>query len=94
MAPEFHQIGMCYVPVRHIDRKRVGGIAASALRVKDEIPGTVVRGPGFGSRGQREARIKNGGCDQSLFHDLSPKEYLMFTPLRLSLAAELELCRC
>jgi hypothetical protein len=58
MAPEFHQIGMCYVPVRHIDRKRVGGIAASALRVKDEIPGTVVRGPGFGSRGQREARKK------------------------------------
>jgi hypothetical protein len=92
--PEFHQIGMCYVPVSDIDRERVRGIAASTLRVKDKIPRTVVRGPGFGSRSQREARTENGGRDQSRFHDPSPKDTsCCSTPQKPLLAAELAIRR-
>jgi hypothetical protein len=48
----------------------VGRIAASALRNEDEIPRTVVRASGFGSRRQDKAGTANGIRDQSLVHDL------------------------
>jgi hypothetical protein len=53
-----------------VHRELVGRIAASALCNEDEIPGTVVRGSGFGSRRQGKASTANDVRDQSLVHDL------------------------
>jgi hypothetical protein len=60
---------MSYNSVGYIDRKRVGRIAASALRDKNEIPRTIVRGSGFGSRSQSEAATTSESGDQAFIHD-------------------------
>jgi hypothetical protein len=56
--------------VVYVHGKIVGRIAASALCNENEIPGTVVRGSGFGSRRQGKAGATNDIRDQSLVHDL------------------------
>jgi hypothetical protein len=61
---------MRYNAVVYVHREIVGRIAASALCNEDEIPGTVVRGSGFGSRRQHKAGTANDIRDQSLVHDL------------------------
>ena len=74
MTPESNQIGMGYTPIVYIHRKRVGGIAASALREKAEIPGAIVRGSRFGSRRQGEAGTANDVRDQCLLYDVLSRE--------------------
>ena len=74
IASKLHQIGMRYKAVVDVHREIVGRIAASALCNEDEIPGTVVRGSGFGSRRQGEAGTANEIRDQSLVHDLLSRE--------------------
>jgi len=56
--------------VVYVHGEIVGRIAASALCNEDEIPVTVARGSGFGSRRQGEAGTANDIRDQSLVHDL------------------------
>jgi hypothetical protein len=73
MPYKFHQIGMRHNTVVYVHGEIVGRIAASALCNEDEIPGTVVRGSGFGSRRQGKAGTANDIRDQSLVHDLLSK---------------------
>jgi hypothetical protein len=63
---------MGYNPIGYVDRESVG-IAASALCEKDEIPGTIVRGSGLGSRRQDETGTTNDTRDQALLHDVLSK---------------------
>src|SRR6478672_1464147 len=64
--------------VVYVHGEIVGRIAASALCNEDEIPGTVVRSSGFGSRCQGKADTANDIRDSRLFMIFSPEDWLMF----------------